>query len=159
MLNVSVTDGFYSPEQIAQIVAILDAVAADPTRNDLTEEQEEQQDIGDIESQLVAVRADRNLIRGPRVNKVQTGPGLKDHVKGTFGQTGIEPPLVKATFNALPDNPAKIEALRFALMGGTVNGVVQKGLIDVVMGILNSDLNGINADIETLTDVKKLLEQ
>lgn len=125
----------------------------------LTPEQEEQADIGDIDSMLVAVRADRGLIRGPRVDGVQTEPGLKDHVKGTFGQPGIEPPLVAATFNALADDAARIRALRIALMGGTVNGVAQKGLIDVVTALLNADLHGINADIETLEDVRKLLNK
>lgn len=45
VLSIGVEAGTYNEQQIAAIVAILDAVAADPTRNGLTDEQQEAADL------------------------------------------------------------------------------------------------------------------
>lgn len=137
-------------------IAKLNAVCVDPTRGDLTADQQEAQDMGDIDAQIVDIRADRDLLRGKRVNRVQTTAGDRDHVNGgTFGLTGIKPPMVKATFDALASDRARLEALRFALMGNAS----QKGIVDILLDLIDSDVHGTNADIETLQDVKKLLAE
>lgn len=85
-LNVLVEVGFYSPEQIDEIVAILNAVCVDPTRDELTEEQQE---AADLQNKL-------------------------DNVVAAITELGaINAALVAATFNdANPDTDSRIAALR-----------------------------------------------
>src|SRR5690348_12698740 len=81
LLNVSVPEGTYTAQQVAQIVAILNAVAADPTRNNLTEDQQE---VADLQNKLNISKADIDIINAvpgglkDQINAANTG--LKDRL-------------------------------------------------------------------------------
>lgn len=150
--------GFYSPPTQAEQTAC-DALVANHDHTVLTPEQQAAADLAaelaTVNANIDAAKASKDAIRGPRdTNGTQTAAGLKDQVNGnaTFSVTGLKPPLVGAVFNPL-SNADKITRLRDALMGG--GG--QKGVLDILIDLLNIDQDGANADIVSLKELKKRL--
>lgn len=108
LLNVTVESGTYDETQTAEIVAILNAVCIDPTRNDLTEEQVEE---ADLQAKIDAMVAD--------IGAITDVGGLHDQL------------LANAAWNALTTD-AQADVLRGVLRA---NGIDYH---DIVLDLLRS---------------------
>lgn len=123
-LTVSFEDGTYSQQQIGAMIAILDAVAADPTRNDPTEDQQEAIDLQNKLDNAIADIAVINAVPG----------GLKDQINAVT--TGLKDRLLtNAAWNALTTD-AQADLLR----------QVQRDTLTLVVDVLNVVLRGARAD-------------
>ncbi len=133
-------------EQIDVALVKLNAICVDPTRNDLTEDQI---DNASVAAKLQAARTNRDTVRGPFTNGVQTAAGLKDHLTGntafSISLGWSDQLLTNSGWNALTADD-QTDILRKVLKGA--GG--QKGVLDILLPILNILIDGSQADLTEL---------
>lgn len=141
LLNVSVPEGTYTPQQVTQIVAILNAVAADPTRNQLTQAQQDAADLAveltTINTNIAALTADIALVNGPG--------GYKDQINATT--TGLKDQIKNSVWNPLT-NAQKVDLLH----------TVVQAMLDIQIGQLNIDVDEAKSAKTSLKEAKTRLK-
>lgn len=140
-ISVQVPDGQYTQQEIDAIVSILNAVVLDPTRNDLTENQQED---NDLSNKLDHAKDDIDTINNPG--------GLRDQINATT--TGLDDRLLtNAVWNALPTNVAgahqKADLLRQVL----------KDTLALIDNHLQVSLHGARADKYELKYIQDRLDE
>lgn len=142
LINITIESGTYNEIETADIIDILNGVCLDPTRNDLTEDQQE---LADLQNKLDNAIADIAIIN-------DVPGGLKDQINAAT--TGLKDRLLtNAAWNAIPTTAAgahqKADTIRLVL----------RDTLTLIVDHLNVSLHGARADKFELKHIQDVLEE